>query len=194
MKNTATSTGANDEKKPSASSTVQPLQEDPTYTQEQFNAYFDHLKISQEKERDLFKESIKEIQTNFEKEQKKFQNENKERNEKIKDLEKRIQNSNSQAFAILAIFTTVFTFISLNISIFQNIKSASQAVFFMTIIAFFSAIIVSIPLLILQSINGNEIKEPKIIWKIFGVGIISLIVISLIVKLLDFELILNYVT
>jgi len=194
MKNTATSTGANDEKRISASSTTQPLQENPTYTQEQFNAYFDHLKISQEKEKELFKESIQEIQTNFEKEQKKFQNENKERNEKIKDLEKRIQNSNSQAFAILAIFTTVFTFISLNINIFQSIKSASQAVFFMAIIAFFSSIIVSIPLLILQSINGNEIKEKKLIWWIFGIGIGSLILICLIVKFLDFELLLYYAT
>lgn len=194
MKNTATSTGANDEKRTSASSTTEPVQENPTYTQEQFNAYFDHLKISQEKEKELFKESIQEIQTNFEKQQKNFQNENKERNEKIKDLEKRIQNSNSQAFAILAIFTTVFTFISLNINIFQSIKSASQAVFFMAIIAFFSSIIVSIPLLILQSINGNEIKEKKLIWWIFGIGIGSLILICLIVKFLDFELLLNYAT
>lgn len=143
---------------------------------------------------DDINKKFSENKTKFDEEKEKFQNENKERNEKIKDLEKRIQNSNSQAFAILAIFTTVFTFISLNINIFQSIKSASQAVFFMAIIAFFSAIIVSIPLLILQSINGNEIKEKKLIWWIFGIGIGSLILICLIVKFLDFELLLNYAT
>jgi len=193
MTNTAT-TGANDEKRTSASSTAQPPQENPTYTQDQFNAYFDHLKTSQEKEKELFKESVKEIQTNFEKEQKKFQNENKERNEKIKDLEKRIQNSNSQAFAILAIFTTVFTFISLNINILKDLTKAKEVVFFMAIIAAFCSTVVSVPLLMLQAINGNEIKEKKLLWTIFIIGIVFMILIWLIVKFYDFELILNHAT
>jgi len=61
----------------------------------------------------------------------------------------------------------------------------------MAVIAFFCAIIVSVPLLILQSINGNEIKDSKIILKIFGIGTGGLIIICLIVKFLNWDIILK---
>jgi gas vesicle protein len=135
----------------------------------------------------LFKKSIKEIQNKFEEEQNKFKeeqnkfkNENKIRNKKIDDLEKRVQSSNSQAFAILSIFTAVFAFLFTNISIFQKVQTMTEAVFFISIFAFFCAIIVSIPLLILQSINGYTIKDSKVLLLIFEYGLIALLLVSLI--------------
>ncbi len=103
------------------------------------------------------------------------------------DLDQKIQNSSSQSIALLAIFTTVFIFISVNITIFQKVKTGVEAVFFMTIIALLCAIIVSVPILILQAVNGSKINWKPII-SIFLSGLLGLILIAWIALWSNFEL------
>ncbi len=144
-------------------------------------------------QRKNWEDSYKNLQENYNKSNRERDKKIKEQEVKLGELEKRIQNSNSQAFAILSIFTTVFTFISINISIFQKVTLAAEAVFFMAIIAFFCLIIVSVPLLLLQSLNGIAIQNKKAIWAIFLFGIGALILMCLIVKFINWEIILNIV-
>ena len=107
-----------------------------------------------------------------------FNGENNKLREKVEKLEQNIESSNSRSFAILAIFTAVFTFISVNINIFNRIEKFYQAVGFMSLNAFLTLIIISVPLLILKSFDtkGNFPKQAnRMLWRIFFVGILFLI-------------------
>lgn len=122
-----------------------------------------------------------------------FNSENNKLSEKVEKLEQNIESSNSRSFAILAIFTAVFTFISVNINIFSRIEKFYQAVGFMSLNAFLTLIIISVPLLILKSFDtkGNFPKQAnKMLWMIFFIGLLFLVlplIISFFVSFPYFE-------
>lgn len=112
---------------------------------------------------------------------KSIQDENDKLIKKITTLEENIESSNARSFAILAIFSTVFTFIAVNISVFKEVKTFFEAAKLMVLNAFLCCIIISIPLIILEIFNKKNFPKDakKMIWKLFYITIGLLIILLL---------------
>ena len=109
---------------------------------------------------------------------------------KIDALEKNIESSNTRSFAVLAIFATVLSFISINVTGLQNISSFFEAAMIMTLNAFLSCIIISVPLIILEAFNKEEFPSNfvTILWKIFFTTIGLLAIFSFFSWMNDFSI------
>src|SRR3989339_1473409 len=159
-----------------------------TFTNEQVQTLLDNQNQKHEEEKKQWGSAYKELQELFDKQNKERNEKIKKQDDKIERLENRIQNSTSNSFAILSIFATVFIFISLNVNIFQEITSASTAVFFMFIIALACCFIISVPLLVLFSHNGHSFKNWKFILWVFVLSIVFLLATWLVTFFSNFEL------
>lgn len=159
-----------------------------TFTNEQVQTLLDNQNQKHEDQKKKWETAYKELQTVFDKQNKERNEKIKKQDDKIEDLENRMQNSTSNSFAILSIFATVFIFISLNVNIFQEITSASTAVFFIFIIALACCFIISVPLLVLFSLNGHNFKNWKFILWVFALSIVFLLATWLVTFFSDFEL------
>ncbi|KKP36226.1 MAG: hypothetical protein UR27_C0025G0013 [Candidatus Peregrinibacteria bacterium GW2011_GWA2_33_10] len=159
-----------------------------TFTNEQVQTLLDNQNQKHEEEKKQWGSAYKELQELFDKQNKERNEKIKKQDDKIERLENRIQNSTSNSFAILSIFATVFIFISLNVNIFQEITSASTAVFFMFIIALACCFIISVPLLVLFSLNGHSFKNWKFILWVFVLSIVFLLATWLVTFFSNFEL------
>lgn len=71
------------------------------------------------------------------------------------DIQDSIDTKNSHAISTITIFVTFFTFISVNITIFQKVENIGDAFFFMLLMAFCSLLIVSPLLAIINSYRKN---------------------------------------
>ncbi len=158
------------------------------FTNDHVQALLDNQNQKHEDQKKHWENVYKNLQEVFDKQNEEREGKLKKQDEKIEDLEGRIQNSTSNSFAILSIFATVYIFISLNANIFQYITSASTAVFFMFIIALACCFIISVPLLVLFSLNGHNLKNWKFILWIFSLSIIFLLITWLVAFLSNFEL------
>lgn len=161
----------NIQKESSSGESEKKLSDSPIYSERDLVRIIDKVK-----EREIEKSKLwDEIWKNT---VKKFGDETNKLSNKVEKLEQNIESSNSRSFAILAIFTAVFTFISVNINIFNRVEKFYQAVGFMSLNAFLTLTIISVPLLILKSFDtkGNFPKQAnRMLWKIFFVGILFLI-------------------
>lgn len=159
-----------------------------TFTNEQVQTLLDNQNQKNEEQKKQWENAYKELQDLFDKQNKDRNDKIKKQDEKIENLENRMQNSTSNSFAILSIFATVFIFISLNVNIFQEITSASTAVFFMFIITLACCFIISVPLLVLFSLNGHNFKNWKFIFWVFALSIAFLLATWLVTFFSNFEL------
>jgi len=115
---------------------------------------------------------------------KQFNDKISELNKEIVKLKIDIDSSSIKSFTILAIFASVFTFISVNINIFNKITEVWLAVAIMCMNAFLSLAILSVPLIIInisnfKDKNAKNLKELS--WKIFWIGL-SLLFLPLVVS------------
>src|SRR3989339_2198650 len=141
-----------------------------TFTNEQVQTLLDNQNQKHEEEKKQWGSAYKELQELFDKQNKERNEKIKKQDDKIERLENRIQNSTSNSFAILSIFATVFIFISFNVNIFQSVQTASEAVFFMLIIAFACGFIVSAPLLLIHSFDGHGFKNSKFLFGVLSIS------------------------
>lgn len=107
--------------------------------------------------------------------------------DKIKnDLQDYVSQNQTRTIEALAIFVALFTFIAVNIQIFDKVPDLFSATVFMTLMAFLSMLLISFPIILLHS-NKNDDK-PKWVWWVFGASVLLFIVSILIVSFLHISL------
>lgn len=99
---------------------------------------------------------------------------------KLKDLEQKfedkIENKETKTTEVLAIFITLFTFISANITIFTKVDDIKRAVFFMLLMT-----LCSITLLSFTFISINQQKKNIFQWigLLFSIGLMILMLFGI---------------
>lgn len=95
--------------------------------------------------------------------------------EKIKEkLQSDISQNQTRVIEALAIFVALFTFVSVNIQIFNKVTNLHSAVTFMILMAFVSMIMMSLPLILLRSNSKSAV--PAWTWIVFVIAIILFLV------------------
>lgn len=116
---------------------------------------------------------VKEYQNNTTKQltsfQKKITEANREINEKVGSFDAKIEEKQSKTTEILAIFITLFTFVSINVNIFTRLTDAQTAVWFLLLTTVCCIVLVSF-LLLAASYNP---KRSKFTW----IGLFAAIVL-----------------
>lgn len=90
------------------------------------------------------------------------------------DVDKKLESTQKSILEILAVFITLFTFISVNISLFSTLQRLSQAIWFMILMLCCSIVLVSVLLSIISPWRN------KIIAIIFAASFGTLIVVLMI--------------
>jgi hypothetical protein len=107
--------------------------------------------------------------------------------DKIKnDLQDYVSQNQTRVIEALAIFVALFTFIAVNIQIFDKVPDLFSATVFMTLMAFLSMILISFPIILLHSKKNDD--KPKWVWWVFISSIILLLVLVVITSFLHIPL------
>src|SRR5258708_3661092 len=116
--------------------------------------------------RDEFTVELRKIRTKFGEFERELKN-------KAKEFEDKAQERQVRTTEILALFITLFTFISVNVTIFTKVKDLMTAVVFMGLMTICSLILLSFTLVVINRYSINRITA----WGL----IVSLVVFSLVI-------------
>lgn len=91
------------------------------------------------------------------------------------DIQDFVSQNQTRIIEALAIFVALFTFISINIQVFNKTQDLRSAAIFMVLMAILTTSLISFPLILLHSNKGDA--KPAWLWWVFASSIIFLVAI-----------------
>lgn len=122
---------------------------------------------------------IKELENKYETLKTLFEN-------KTKEFEKKIDEKETKTTEILAIFIGLFTFISVNVSLFTRLQDMQTAIWFMLIMTFCLTFFLSFLFIIINKTLPNRITFLGLI-----ISLVTLLLLAVLPKILNWNIQLN---